>query len=254
MQQLTAVPPENEGLLLTREVEHTPYIGERRSGLSPDFLIQSASRLRVLALLYALVFFMVALFPELLVPQGWARMFGSFIHWGPPRDFDCHCAVRCCDDSKPSDTARDEAAHRTGVRDCRQYGIAGAEFLDPSSLAERPPGWTGLSWVAVWTVLFTIVVPTKPSRALAAAVGSVSAVPVVVGSAMATGAVSITLRPIEFLLGLVFPYLFVIRQHGSWRCARVIGTASRFTLESAIDEKDPRSGHAGAYAGRPRTS
>jgi serine/threonine-protein kinase len=90
------------------------------------------------------------------------------------------------------------------------YGIAAAEFLDPSSLPLKPSGWIGLSWVAVWTVLFTVVVPTKPPRALAAALGSVSAVPVVIGSAMATGVAPLTLRPLEFLLGLVFPYVFVV--------------------------------------------
>ena len=47
------------------------------------------------------------------------------------------------------------------------YGIAAAEFLDPSSLAVKG-SWTGLSWVAVWTALFTVVVPTRPRRANAA--------------------------------------------------------------------------------------
>jgi serine/threonine-protein kinase len=64
--------------------------------------------------------------------------------------------------------------------------------------------------VAVWTALFTVVVPTKPRRALAAALASVSAVPVVIGSAMAAGYASFTVTPLEFFLGLVFPYLFVV--------------------------------------------
>jgi eukaryotic-like serine/threonine-protein kinase len=89
------------------------------------------------------------------------------------------------------------------------YGIAAAEFFDPSSLAVKG-SWTGLSWVAVWTALFTVVVPTKPRRALAAALASVSAVPVMIGSAMAAGYASFTLTPLEFFLGLVFPYLFVV--------------------------------------------
>ena len=84
------------------------------------------------------------------------------------------------------------------------YGIATAEFLDPSSLAVKG-SWTGLSWVAVWTALFTDVVPTKPYRALAAALASVSAVPVMIGSMMAAGYASFTLTPLEFFVGLVSP-------------------------------------------------
>jgi hypothetical protein len=54
--------------------------------------------------------------------------------------------------------------------------------------------------VAVWTALFTVVVPTEPRRALLAALASVSAVPVMIGSAMAAGYASFTLTPLEFFL------------------------------------------------------
>ena len=46
------------------------------------------------------------------------------------------------------------------------YAIAAAEFGDPMGL-EMHQGFLGLSWVAVWVVLFTVVVPTSPRRALA---------------------------------------------------------------------------------------
>ena len=38
------------------------------------------------------------------------------------------------------------------------YAIAAAEFADPTQL-ETHRGYLGLSWVAVWVVLFTVVVP-----------------------------------------------------------------------------------------------
>src|SRR5262245_56050204 len=78
-----ALPPENEALLLTREVGHAPHVGERLTGLPIDLLIQSVSRLRALALLYAFVFFMVNLFPALLLQGGRDRMLGRFVLWGP---------------------------------------------------------------------------------------------------------------------------------------------------------------------------
>ena len=88
------------------------------------------------------------------------------------------------------------------------YAIAAAEFADPRAL-EMHRGMLGLSWVAVWVVLFTVVVPTSPRRALVAALASVSSVPVVIGLVIASGT-SIRLEPAEFFFGLVFPYLLVV--------------------------------------------
>ncbi|HWB40402.1 MAG TPA: serine/threonine-protein kinase, partial [Gemmatimonadales bacterium] len=89
------------------------------------------------------------------------------------------------------------------------YAIAAAEFADPRAL-ETHRGMLGLSWVAVWVVLFTVVVPTSPRRALAAALASVSSVGVVVGLVIASGATSVRLDPAQFFFGLVFPYLLVV--------------------------------------------
>ncbi len=75
---------------------------------------------------------------------------------------------------------------------------------------ETHQGFLGLSWVAVWVVLFTIVVPTSPRRAVLAALASVSAVPVVIGVVVASGAASSPVSPLHFFFGLVFPYLLVV--------------------------------------------
>ncbi|HEY9014751.1 MAG TPA: serine/threonine-protein kinase, partial [Gemmatimonadales bacterium] len=89
------------------------------------------------------------------------------------------------------------------------YAIAAAEFGDPRGI-EMHRGFLGLSWVAVWVVLFTIVVPTSPRRALLAALASVSSVPVIIGLVMATAATSARPNPAQFFFGLVFPYLLVV--------------------------------------------
>ena len=47
------------------------------SGFPADLLSQSAGRLRVLALLYAFVFFMAGIFPALLFPADRARFLGE---------------------------------------------------------------------------------------------------------------------------------------------------------------------------------
>jgi serine/threonine-protein kinase len=89
------------------------------------------------------------------------------------------------------------------------YAIAAAEFADPMGL-EMHRGMIGLSWVAVWVVLFTVVVPTAPRRAVLAALASVTSVPVIIGLVIASGATSFRLEPAQFFFGLVFPYILVV--------------------------------------------
>ena len=60
-----------------------PTAGAVSSGFPDDLLRQSAERLRVLALLYAVVFFLAGIFPPLLLPSDRARFLGSFVQWGP---------------------------------------------------------------------------------------------------------------------------------------------------------------------------
>jgi hypothetical protein len=89
------------------------------------------------------------------------------------------------------------------------YAIVAAEFGDPQGL-EMHRGFLGLSWVAVWVVLFTVVVPTSPRRAVVAALASVSSVPVIIGLMITSGVTSLKLDPAQFFFGLVFPYLLVV--------------------------------------------
>jgi eukaryotic-like serine/threonine-protein kinase len=89
------------------------------------------------------------------------------------------------------------------------YAIAAAEFGDPQGL-ETHRGFLGLSWVAVWVVLFTVVVPTSPRRAVLTALASVSSVPVIIGLMIASGTTSLKIDPALFFIGLVFPYLLVV--------------------------------------------
>jgi hypothetical protein len=88
------------------------------------------------------------------------------------------------------------------------YGIAAAEFLDPMGISVG--GWFGLSWVAVWTLLFTVVIPTQPRRELVTAVASVSSVPVVVTVVLIVYPTSFRPNGWQFFFGLVGPYLLVV--------------------------------------------
>jgi len=75
-----------------------------------------------------------------------------------------------------------------GFEVASSYGIAAAEFLDPTVL-DFNARWVGLPWVAVWTLLFTVVVPSSSRRTVIATFASVSSVPVVTGFVIANNTV-----------------------------------------------------------------
>jgi hypothetical protein len=179
------------------------------SGLPADLLGQAAARLRVLALLYAFVFFMAGIFPALLISQDRARFLESVVQWGPAVA-SIAVALMVAMLLRPGRVSL-PTAMKVGLafEVASSYGIAAAEFLDMRAL-DVDGQFHGLSWVAVWTLLFTVVVPTAPLRAVMAALASVSSVPVVVGIVMAS--YNTTFHPVagQFFLWLVFPYLLVV--------------------------------------------
>src|SRR5438874_656254 len=198
----------NEHVTLMHPEARDPSARGISSGFPVDLLSQSAGRLRVLALLYAFVFFMAGIFPALLFPTDRARFLGSFVQWGPSVigivvALLVAMVIRSARLPLP-------AAMNIGLafEIVSSYAIAAAEFADPMGLEMH--GMMGLSWVAVWIVLFTVVVPTPPRRAVLAALASVSLVPVIIGLMMASGTTSLRLDPGQFFFGLVFPYLLVV--------------------------------------------
>ena len=179
------------------------------SGFPTDLVSQAAGRLRILALLYAFVYFMAGIFPALVTPAERALFLAHFRHWGPG-------AIGIVVALVVAAVIRSgrfplSAVMRVGLafEIISSYAIAAGEFADPMQL-EMHRGYLGLSWVAVWVVLFTVVVPTSPRRAVMAALASVSSVPVVIGLVMASGVTSRTVPPVQFFFGLVFPYLLVV--------------------------------------------
>jgi eukaryotic-like serine/threonine-protein kinase len=89
------------------------------------------------------------------------------------------------------------------------FGIAIAQYVDPSRYDIAPP-WAGLSWVAVWMLAYTVIVPSPPRRALVAALLSVSSVPIVIGLVMAFSPAVPAMDPVAFFFNLVLPYLLVV--------------------------------------------
>jgi eukaryotic-like serine/threonine-protein kinase len=200
----THIPPVHEHVTLMRRDPRDPRDPAARgisSGFPADLLRESAGRLRVLALLYAFVFFMAGILPALLLSADRPRFLSSIVQWGPAVLGIAVALLVVAVLRSPR--LSPQAAMNVGLafEIASSYAIAAAEFADPMGI-EMHRGFMGLSLVAVWVVLFTVVVPT--------ALASVSAVPVVVGLVVASGASSATLDPAQFFFGLVFPYLLVV--------------------------------------------
>jgi tRNA A-37 threonylcarbamoyl transferase component Bud32 len=179
----------------------------RTSGLPSDIIAQSVSRLRVLALLYAFVFFMAGFFPMLLSSADRAYHFSHPTHWVPGTISITVALLVAWQPWIRRVPLRAVMLVGLAFEVVSSYGIAAAEFLDPAAI-DFNTRWLGLSWVAVWTMLFAVVVPNRPYRTLLATLASVSAVPVVVGYVVTHNPIPGVTGP-KFFFGLIFPYLLV---------------------------------------------
>ena len=215
-------------ILQPRGAARASTAGHRTTALSPELLSQSVSRLRILALLYAFTFFMAGVFPNIVIAQARAPYFTNPENWAPAA-ISIAVAVAVWGLAMrpriPSSTVMNVGL-AFEVVSC--YGIALAEYLEPTHLNLH--GWMGLSWVAAWVPLFTVVIPTRPLKAALVALASVSAVPMVLG--LMVIAERTTFRPsaLMFFFGLVLPYLLVTIM--AYVGARVVYTLGRAVTEA----------------------
>jgi tRNA A-37 threonylcarbamoyl transferase component Bud32 len=198
---------EAETLLRPQKAAHKATSLETDRGLSTEILSQSARRLRVLALIYAFTFFMAAFFPNLLFAAERRQMMAELAYWLP--DMIAIAMALLVALFTRSDRVSLSIVMNVGLAFlvASNYGIAVAEYINPARLNNI--GWQGLSWVAVWTALFTVVVPTRPSKALIATLASLTSVPVVIGFMIASGRTTFRPSPEQFFFWIVFPYLLV---------------------------------------------
>ena len=178
------------------------------TGLPPDLANRIANRLQILAWLYAFTFFMAAFFPPIVLSQG--RTFLAHVaSWGVGA-VSIVVAVAVA-------LAVRFIKMRPGVvtilalvfEVASSYGIAAAEFLHPLGLSPDV-GWVGLSWVAVWMLLFNVVVPTLPRYATIAALLSVTSVPVMVLFSLSYFPPASQPTPLMLFFGFGFPYVLVV--------------------------------------------
>jgi serine/threonine-protein kinase len=189
-----------------------PRDDERRSrvtGLPPDLLAQSARRLRVVALLYAFVFFTSDPLTTIFFRDERASFLSNAIRWAPSTiSIATALLVAALTWSRriPVGTVL-----TVGLifEVAGSFGIAAAQYLDITRWGIDPP-WAGLSWVAVWMLGYTVIIPSPPRWALVAALASAGSVPLVVGLVLATHTGGPQISALLYFLRIVLPYLLVV--------------------------------------------
>jgi serine/threonine-protein kinase len=163
-----------------------------------------------MALLYAAVFFLAAFFPALISSADRAMLFGVLVHWLPGA-ISIAVALLVAAVAGPRLSPAPAAVLAVVFEIASSYGIAAAELLHPHSLGSlQHAGWIGLSWVAVWTLLFTIVVPSSPRRSVLSALAASSSVPVMAAVSLAAYRPAVMLSNGQFFFIFIFPYLLVV--------------------------------------------
>ncbi len=202
-------------LIREGDVNRTTRVGRLDSSwsLPPDMVEASIKRVGIIAVAYALTFFMAGVFPALIDPAARGLFFSELKHWLPP-------AVSIVAALLVAFAMRADVGRVTKVRlgilfeILGSYGIAYAEYHNVLSgityRDQEGPGGVGLSFVTAWVMLFTIAIPAPPRTALAAALLSMSAVPVVVGLTIASGTTEFVVTRGEFFMGLIFPNLLIV--------------------------------------------
>jgi serine/threonine-protein kinase len=178
------------------------------TGLPADLLNRAATRLQILAWLYAFSFFMANVFSALVFPAVRAVYFAHAVNWAPgvisiAVAVSVVLAIRVV---RPRPAA--VMALALGFEVAGSYGIAAAEFLQP--LAGIGQSWVGLSWVSVWVLLFNVVVPTVPRHAVIAALAAITSVPAMVTLSLSVSPIEPQPTSVMIVLAFVLPYVLVV--------------------------------------------
>jgi len=163
-----------------------------------------------MALLYAVIFFLADFFPALISEGNRVILFSNIVRWLPGFISISVALFVAAVIANPRLSPRAAAAIAIVFEIVSSYGIAAAELLQPQSLDFRNASWIGLSWVAVWMLLFTIVVPMSPRRSVLAALAASSSVAVMAAISFAAYPPPLLLNRFQFFFLFIFPYLLVV--------------------------------------------
>ena len=238
-------PSTDEQTLFVPKQRGTSFGDRATTGLPIDLLNRVASRLQILAWLYAFTFFMAAFFPPLLFEAERRILFERAVNWAPGViSIMVAVAVAVATRMIPVRPATITALALV-FEAVSSYGIAAAEFLVPRGL-NLGTSWIGLSWVAVWMLLFNVVVPTVPRYAVIAALVSVTSVPAMVMLSLSVFPPVLQPNGLMIFFAFGFPYLLVvIMAYVGARVVYTLGTEVTRARELGSYRLEERLGEGG---------
>ena len=184
-----------------------------RSGwtLPPHLQQQVPRRLRNVALLYSGAYFASDIVSEFFMGS-LSETFQKPSQWVPTVASILIGLVVAALGSSPRVTWRGKSYLGLVFEVIGSYGIALAMYTGAERFRDTPIVFFSLSpsWVAVWMLVYSIVVPAPPGRALLALLASASAPAVVMGISLQRAGLSTIFTPGMFFLHHVFPYLIVV--------------------------------------------
>ena len=205
-------PHSRTALIRAEEARSSAGSGQRSWTLPPDLLAEAARRLRPSALLYATAYFLAGLLPALLIPEARAVLFSAPGLWLPRALAIAGALALAILASLPGVSDRWKIGFGLVFEVLGSIGIAAAEYQDitgPITQGRFGSAGFGLSWVAAWVLLFSVVVPTPPKITLLVAALALMTVPVTYAVGVASGS-NVPLEPVDFFFSLVFPYIVVL--------------------------------------------
>ena len=179
--------------------------------LPPHLQEQLPRRLRNTALLYTLAYFLSAFAPSILTGQI-ARDFRTPGEWVPDVASILIGLVVAGIASSPRVPWQAKMHLGLVFEVAGSYGIALTMYTGAGQYASTPIVFFALSpsWIAIWMLVYSIVVPAPPGRALLALLASASAAPVVLGTSLQRAGLVHVFTPETFFFAHIFPYLIVV--------------------------------------------
>ncbi len=178
--------------------------------LPPHLQEQLPGRLQVTALLYSLGYFLSDFAPSFLTGD-FAEPFETLDDWAPGvvSILIGLVVASLAASRRVSWLVKMHAGLAFQV--LASYGIALAMYNGAEEFAETPIVFFGLSpsWVGIWMLSYSIVVPAPPWRALLALLASASAPAVVLATSLKSAGLLNLFTPVTFFFSHIFPYLIV---------------------------------------------
>src|SRR3989454_1159060 len=179
--------------------------------LSPELRRQITRRLRLIAITYSLAFFFADVVPAILFKELGNR-FTGLIGWGPTLGSIAAGLLVAAVASSPRLSWQTKLNLGLAFEVAGSYGIALAQYLVIPDIRNEPHILHVLSpsWVAIWMLFYSIVVPAPPGKTLVALMASASAPLVVLWSSIhAAGLADLMPLPV-FLVQHGLPYLICV--------------------------------------------